>query len=490
MNIVLASSPGLRRLEIYQSIGVRAPPLGLAYIASVLEEEGHKVSIIDAPTLELSVKETVREILSRHPDVVGISAVTPTVKGGYAIANMIKERDPSVKIVMGGPHVSFMYEEALANGADYVVIGEGEITTKELIAFLEREYGEPRNIKGLAYIDEEGQVKVTQPRPLVKDIDKLPPPARHLLPMDKYTLFDKPIKIIHVMASRGCPYGCIYCTTSYFWGRRYRVRSAEKVVDEIEEAMDNYKTNIVVFSDDELTLIRKWVYELVDEIKRRGLDITFTCGSRVSSINPEMLRKLKNVGCTTIYYGVESYKDEDIEKIGKRITIKQVVNAIKWTREAGIESAGSFILGFPWQTVDDMKNTVKFAKKLGVDYAQFTVATPYPGTPLYYQAKKDNLIEIMDWDYYTTIYPVMRGYHFEREVLFKLLSWAYRSFYLRPNFILHQIKKGRFKAMWDIASRAIKGYVKRRLSPSEDEETYELKKPKKRIKVAPQEREV
>lgn len=483
MNIVLVSSPGLRRLEIYQSIGVRAPPLGLAYIAAVLEREGHKVSIIDAPTLELSTKETVREILSRNPDLVGISAVTPTVKGGYAIANMIKEEDPDIPVVMGGPHVSFMFEEALANGADYVVIGEGEETTRELVAFLEKGRGDIKGIRGLAYLDGEGYVRVNQPRPLIKNIDELPEPARHLLPMDKYTLFDKPIKIIHIMASRGCPYGCIYCTTSYFWGRRYRVRSVQKVVDEIEKAMEKYKTNIVVFSDDELTLIRKWVYALVDEIKARGLDITFTCGSRVSSINPGMLRKLKSVGCTTIYYGVESYKDEDIEKIGKRIKIEQVINAIKWTREAGIESAGSFILGFPWQTVEDMKNTVRFAKKLGVDYAQFTVATPYPGTPLYYQAVKDNLIEITDWDYYTTIYPVMRGYHFERKALFKLLSWAYRSFYLRPSFILHQIRRGRFKTMWDIASRAIKGYVKGKISKPGEEETYELKKPARKIRA-------
>ncbi len=483
MNIVLVSSPGLRRLEIYQSIGVKAPPLGLAYIAAVLEREGHKVSIIDAPTLELSIEETVRDILSRNPDLVGISAVTPTVKGGYAIANMIKEEDPDIPVVMGGPHVSFMFEEALANGADYVVIGEGEETSRELVSFLEDGKGDIRGIKGLAYVDSDGYVRVNQPRPLIKNIDELPEPARHLLPMDKYTLFDKPIKIIHVMASRGCPYGCIYCTTSYFWGRRYRVRSVQKVVDEIEKAMEKYKTNIVVFSDDELTLIRRWIYALVDEIKARNLDISFTCGSRVSSINIDMLWKLKSVGCTTIYYGVESYKDEDIEKIGKRIKIEQVANAVKWTREAGIESAGSFILGFPWQTVEDMKNTVRFAKKLGVDYAQFTVATPYPGTPLYYQAVKDNLIEITDWDYYTTIYPVMKGYHFERKVLFKLLSWAYRSFYLRPSFILHQIRRGRFKTMWDIASRAIKGYVKGKISKPGREETYELKKPARKVRA-------
>ncbi len=465
MKVALLYSPGLRKLEIYQSIGVRAPPLGLAYIAAVLEQAGHKVSIIDAASLEMSVKDAAKAVLAENPDVVGISAVTPTVKGGYAVARRVKEADSDIPVVMGGPHVSFMYEEALKNGADYVAVGEGEYTMLELVEHLEaRGMGEePKQVKGLVYRDKEGRLKATPPRPLIRNIDELPEPARHLLPMDKYTLFDKPIKIIHVMASRGCPYGCIYCTTSYFWGRRYRIRSVEKVVDEIEKAVEKYKTNIVVFSDDELTLIRKWVFDLTDEIKRRGLDITFTCGSRVSSVTPEMLKRLKEAGCTTIYYGVESYKDEDIEKIGKRITMKQVINAVKWTRESGIESAGSFILGFPWQTIDDMKNTVKFAERLGVDYAQFTVATPYPGTPLYYMAKEHNLIEITDWDYYTTIYPVMRGFHFRREDLFKIISWAYRSFYLRPRFILSQIRKGRLKTIWDIAYRALKGYVKSKM---------------------------
>ena len=478
MRVILISSPGLRQLEIYQSIGVRAPPLGLAYIASVLEEAGHKVSIIDASTLGLSVEETAKMALSNKPDIIGISAVTPTAKGAYSLAKIIKEKDPTLKIVMGGPHVSFLYTEALTNGADYVVMGEGERTTLELIEFIES-FGdsiEPVNVKGLAYRDKDGQVKLTAPRPLIRDLDSLPEPARHLLPMDKYTLFDKPIKIIHVMASRGCPYGCIYCSTSYFWGRRYRIRSPSKVAEEVERSTEKYRTNIIVFSDDELTLLPQWVDSFVNEIKSRGLDITFTCGSRVSSVSKEMLIKLKRAGCTTIYYGIESYKDEDIEKIGKRITISQAIKAVSWSKEAGIETAGSFILGFPWQTVEDMEKTIGFSIKLGVDYAQYTVATPYPGTPLYRMAKENGLIEIYDWDYYTTVYPVMRGYSFTREEAGKMLKKAYRRFYLRPTFIISQARKGRLRTLLDIVARALKSYISR----NSEETGTNTPKPKER----------
>ncbi len=480
MRVTLIQSPGLRRLEIYQSIGVRAPPLGLASIAAFIEREGHKPRIIDAATLEMTVEDTVREALSTSPDVVGISAVTPTVNAAYQIAGMIKEHDPDIPIVIGGPHASFMYREALSNSVDYVAIGEGEETFSELLVHLEKKHGEPSEVRGLAYRNSLGEVKLTPPRPLIANLDELPPPARHLLPMDRYTLFDKPIKIIHIMASRGCPYGCIYCTTSYFWGRRYRVRSVENVLNELEEATEKYGTRIVVFSDDELTLNKKWVKELAQGIIERGLDISFTCGSRVSSIDPNMLKLLAKAGCTTIYYGVESYKQEDIEKIGKKITIDQVFKAVRWTHEAGMEAAGSFILGFPWQTIDDMKLTIEFAKKLNVDYAQFTVATPYPGTPLYHQAVKDNLIEVWDWDYYTTIHPVMRGYHFTRSQLARIISQAYRSFYMRPRFLLKQIKRKRLKTILQITTRIIKRYLESRY---EKEERYKPRKiePSKKI---------
>ena len=456
MKVVLIYAPGLRPLEIYQSIGVRAPPLGLAYIAAVLEGLGHKVSIIDASTMGYTAKATFRKAISENPDVIGISSVTPTVKSGYLIAKYIKEYDSSIPVIMGGPHVSALYNEALSTGyVDYVVIGEGEITTSELINYLERGTPDRKKIKGLAYIDD-SKIVFTGRREFIKNLDILPKPARHLLPMDKYTVFNKPIKIIHIMASRGCPYGCIYCSTSYYWGRRYRIRSAKLVVDEIEEAMEKYNTNIVVFSDDELTLSKRWVLEFSKEVRERGLDITYSCGSRVNNVDREILNALKKSGCSIIYYGIESYNNRDLKLIRKGITVEQAIRAIKLTKEIGIEVTGSFILGFPWQTIDDMRKTVEFASKLNLDYAQFTVATPYPGTPLFNLARIFRLIEIWDWDLYTTVQPVMRGFKFTIKQLGKMLSWAYRNFYLRPQYLIKQILKGRLETMTDIVVSALK----------------------------------
>jgi magnesium-protoporphyrin IX monomethyl ester (oxidative) cyclase len=184
-----------------------------------------------------------------------------------------------------------------------------------------------------------------------------------------------------------------------------------------------------------------------------------------------------------IYYGVESYKDEDLARIKKKITIDQVWDAVRKTHDRGIQAAGSFILGFPWQEIDDMVNTVKFAIKLNVDYAQFTVATPYPGTPLFGMAKKEDLIEVWDWSQYTTIQPIMRGFRFKKEDVGRILSWAYRKFYLRPRYVARNIFNGGFKTILEIIWRALRGYIhvkSNKVSGCEEED--ELKEIDEKIK--------
>jgi magnesium-protoporphyrin IX monomethyl ester (oxidative) cyclase len=445
MKVLLAVPPGIDKLELYRVLGLKAPPLGLAWIAAVLERAGHKVRIIDSPTDGIDLKAFMNEVRSWNPDVVGITAITPTVYKAYDAVKAVKEYDKDLPVIMGGPHVTFMYEEALNNGVDVVVRGEGEYTTLELINTIEKvglDTGQFKSIRGLAFRSGDGIIR-TPDRPPIKNLDELPPPARHLLPMDKYTLFGKPIRIIHAMASRGCPYGCSFCSTSYFWGRLVRYRSAKAVADEIEDAVNRYKTNIVVFTDDEFTLGKRFVYDFLREIRERKLDINFSCGSRVDTIDRDMIVKLKEHGCTALYFGVESGSQDTINKIGKRITLEQAVKVFQWAKEINIDHVGSFVIGFPWESIEDMKNTVRFAMKLDPTYAQFTVATPYPGTPLYYQAVSENLIEDWNWEHYTTLRAVMRGYRFTKEQAQKMLQWAYVKYYSRLGFVIHELIHGR-----------------------------------------------
>jgi len=456
MRVLLTLPPDIHDLEIYRITGMNAPPLGLAWIAAVLEENGHKVRILDTPTLKIGMNEFITKVKEWKPDVVGISLQTPTAPRGYKAIATLKELLPDVPIIVGGVHPTFMYEEALNQGADVVVRYEGEYTTLELLNTIER-YGldeeRLKRIEGIAFRAKDGRVIVTRPRPLIRDLDELPLPARHLLPMDKYTLFNKPIKIAHIMASRGCPYGCSFCITSYFWGRRIRFRSARRVVDEIEEVVQRYGVKTIVFTDDELTINRKFIYDLIRELKERGLDITFACGSRVDHVNRELLKFLYDNGCTAIYFGVESASQSTLDRIGKRIKIEQAIKVFRWVKELKGFASGSFILGFPWETLNDMKETVSFALKLDPDYAQFTVLTPYPGTPMYDFALKHNLIVDRNWEHYTTVRPVMKGFHFTVEQLGKMLIYAYRKFYLRFSFIIRELKAGRLRDLASILAR-------------------------------------
>ena len=446
--VLLALPPDTHDLEIYKITGMKAPPLGLAIIASVLEEKGHKVKIIDSPTLELDTESFISEVKEWKPDIIGISLQTPLAPRGYKTIRLLKSLYPDTPIVVGGVHPTYMYEEAINEGADIVVRFEGEYTMLELADLFEKEDLKSerlKNVHGIAFRDRDGRIVATPPRPLIMNLDELPRPARHLLPIDRYTLFNKPIKIAHVMASRGCPYGCIYCITSYFWGRRIRIRSARNVADEIEEIVNKYNIKTIVFTDDELTINRRFIYDLIKEFRERRLDITFACGSRVDHVDKEMLKLLYENGCSAIYFGVESASQETLDKIGKKITLEQAVKVFQWVKELKGFASGSFILGFPWETIDDMRKTIDFAIRLDPDYAQFTVLTPYPGTPLYEYALQHDLIVDRNWEHYTTLRPVMRGFYFTAKQLEKMLVEAYRRFYLRTSFILREIRSGRIK---------------------------------------------
>ncbi len=456
MRVLLTLPPGIHDLEIYRVTGLTAPPLGLAYIAAILERDGHRVKILDTPTLKMDLDTWVQNIKSWSPDIIGFSILTPTAPKAYVAARKIKEEIDDIILVAGGQHPTYMWSETLDNGFDIIVRGEGEITARELIKTIDKHGMDPaelRRVAGIVFRDKHGKIVATRERPLIYNLDVLPWPARHLLPMDKYTLFGKKIRVAHIMASRGCPYGCIYCTTSYYWGRRIRYRSPRNVAEEIEFLVDKYRVEHVVFTDDELTANRRFVYGLIEEMKKRGLDIGFACGARVNHMDKDFMKFLYNNGCVALYFGVESGTQRILDKIGKMISLDQVRKVFRWKREIGGFATASFILGFPWETIDDMKKTVELAIDIDPDYAQFTVLTPYPGTPLFDYAMRYGLIEDWNWEHYTTLRPVMRGFKFTREQVAKMLKYAYRKFFIRSAFILRELRAGRLKDILGIIAR-------------------------------------
>ncbi|MGC8962258.1 MAG: B12-binding domain-containing radical SAM protein, partial [Candidatus Bathyarchaeia archaeon] len=349
---------------------------------------------------------------------------------------------------------SFTPRETLdsCKALDFVVVGEGEYTTLDLLRTL-AEGRTPEDVEGIAF-RREGRVVETPRRAYITDLDSIPFPARHLLPMDKYKILGKNMTVIHLVSSRGCPFRCIFCSSSAMFGKLFRARSIANVIAEIEHSLKQYKTRNIEFIDDTFTFNRSRVLEFCDEVRRRGLDISWGCSSRIDTINKEMMEKMREAGCSIIFFGVESASQKTLNLIGKGVTVERAVKVINWAREAGIETLASFVIGFPWETIDDMKRTIRFAKKLKPDFVEFSVATPYPGTPLYELAKEKGLLEVDDWSKYTTIKPVMRGESFSIKDLKKLISISYGLFYLSPAFLINQIKKRRW-----IFAAAIPNYI-------------------------------
>lgn len=464
-------------VEVVKRLGISTPPLGLGYLAAMLRERGFKVKIVDDLVEKLSFSELLNRI--KDATIVGITSTTPTFSAALRYACAIKRRLPHTFIVLGGVHVTFMPYQALKNTCvDAVCIGEGEYTLVELAERVEagrsleglkgliyKDYGNERGWEnGMNDCDENCSIKQRDntriinngPREFIQDLDSLPFPAYDLMPLEKYTVLGQRLEHFPMITSRGCPFGCRYCSSSLFLGRKFRARSPKNVVDEIEWLVDDFKAKYIAFSDDTFTLSKRRVIEICDEIIKRNLDIKWSCSSRVDTISKELLEKMKKAGCSAIYYGVESASQRVLNYYKKRINLDRVKEAVKLTKKVGMETICSFIIGSPYETKEDMKETLKFALKLNPDYAQFSILTPYPGTDIYQEAKEKNLLLTENFDDYTAGKPVIKNFYLSPEEITKFLRFCYLRFYLRPSFIIREVRKGNLRVVIETMRRALR----------------------------------
>jgi len=423
------------------------PPLGLMYIASYAERHSeHDIEILDTQVEEMKYDDIEREIKRRKPDVVGITAFTFTLIDAILVAKIIKKVDEDIKVVLGGPHVNiYPYESINMPEIDYVVLGEGEITFTELIQNIE-DTRKLRGIKGLVFKEGERIIN-TGLKDFIYDLDALPFPARHLTPYKKYySTLAKRSPLTTMMTSRGCPYKCIFCHRPHM-GKKFRARSAENVVDEMEECVDMGINEFSIY-DDTFTIDRQRVINICNEIMDRGLDIGFDIRARVDTVDKELLEKLKKAGCERIHYGVESGNPAILKVLRKGITIEQAKKAFEMTKEVGIDTLAYFILGSPRETKSEMLESIKLAKELDPDFAHFTVMAPFPATPLYDMGIKEGILKRDYWKEFVDnptkdFVPPLWEENMRREELIKMLEYAYKSFYIRPRYIIKEMLKVR-----------------------------------------------
>jgi radical SAM superfamily enzyme YgiQ (UPF0313 family) len=367
-------------------------PLGLSYIAAVLEKNGVEVKVLDLLVSQYSEEKVRRCMAEFGPEVVGITAVTMNYPASSNILKLCKRFDENVITVIGGPHVTFCAEQTLreAPWIDLVVRGQGEHTMLDIVSGKK-----PAEIEGLVFREGDGIV-TTGDRPWIEDLDELPLPARHLFPLAKYRAFNAGGSLI---TGRGCPFNCIFCAGHRMTGRRVRLRNAKLVVDEMQMVQELGFKEIYI-EDDLLTFNHAHVYAICDEILNRGLKIKWNAFSRVDTVTRELLRKMKEAGCVGLLFGVESGNQEILDRVKKKITLKKVKQAVALTKETGMRAVTSFILGLPGETKKTMRQSYDLANRLNAPYSLHVLA-PFPGTEVREKAKEYGMTILTDdWSKY------------------------------------------------------------------------------------------
>jgi len=375
------------------------PPSGLCYLQACLD----KVGYTDSKIIDEKSYEKVKEIIENYkPDIVGVSCFTVYRGSSYKLAKLAKEIKPDIKVILGGPHATFMWEQIMKNFdfVDFIVIGEGEITTVEIVKALDK--GLPlKDINGIVF-RENGKIIKTESRPFIENLDDLPFPSYRDINFDDYAVAKPPEyntkqRKASIISSRGCIFNCNFCSTTQFWSRRWRARSAKNVVDEIEWLYKDYKIKFFTFFDDIFTTNPQRVIDICKEIINRKLEIKWYTETRVDCISKEMLEWMKKAGCFLVQFGVESGSPTILKNINKKITREQIINAFKLVKEVGMQTETLLMVGNPGETEETIEETKSLIDTVKPDVVIVSITRVFPATQLYELAKQQGFITDDFW---------------------------------------------------------------------------------------------
>jgi len=445
--------------EILQSEEDPMPPLGLMYLAGYLEKYStHEVDILDCELEKINWEEIQNRVKEKDYEVIGITTMTFTLLSVLKTIKTIKVVKPGIKIVLGGPHAHIYPRETVSlESVDFVVLGEGEETFKELLDNM----NQPKKlsaIKGLVFKMGE-EIINNGIRPLIENLDSLPFPARQLLPYQKYkSSLGKNFPVTTMFTSRGCPYNCLFCDRPH-WGKMFRARSADNVVKEMEECIKLGIKEIFIY-DDTFTVDRQRVMDVCTGIKNKNLKIVWDIRTRVNAVDEELLIALKEAGCQRIHYGVEAGTQKILNVLRKGTNLEMIKNAFKLTRKVGIQILAYFMIGSPEETKEDIKKTIKLARDLKPDFANFGITTPYPATDLYVLGLQRGILKNDYWHEFAAhptndFKPPVWEENLKQQELIVLLKKAYQSFYFRPSYIIKLLS--RISSWREFFTKAIMG---------------------------------
>ena len=427
------------------------PPLGILYLGTMLKENGFTVKLLDAAAKFYGKNEVINWLKYVKPDIIGISVFTVAFLPVINLIKVIKNWNPSIKIIIGHYHPSMEAENILRKYGDYVdycVRGEGEYSFLELCEFLDKNKdGSPHNIKGIAFEDSKKKIILTPETPLIMDLNDLPFPDRKLLDFDykwNFSGFEfSKSKLTSIVSSRGCPFNCSYCACTKFAKRRFRPRSPENIINEML-LLEGQGYTQLNFVDDNFTLQPKRTIKICQLIKKEKIDINWHTDGRVDQTSQEMLNWMRKAGCKSIWYGFESANQRILDLYNKRTKVTQFKEAIRKTRKANIDLiVGLFMLGAPTETIAEVKNTINFAINSDIDVPFFNVVEIFSGTKLWddYISKEiinsnDNvkarvgneILEVERWETTTRAIDFLLSPEEREQMLFEIQN-AYQLFF-------------------------------------------------------------
>ncbi len=448
-------------------------PLGIASLAAYLREYGFGVAALDCIALELTHEDIIKIIRERKPRSIGISATTYALPASTTLAERLRNEFPNLLIILGGAHANVAAMDAAKNIPSIDIVSyhpEGETVIHDILKkFSDHNFNREtllndidsmKDVKGIIFRNKNEIIK-NLPGDIIKDLDFLPLPARDLFPIERYVPLPnqyKKLPMTNMVVIRGCPYVCTFCDQAATTARR---RSPHKVIEEIKDVVQKYGVKEISFWDDTMSYHKKWMNEFCNLLIEAKLDLIWSCYAAVNTVNQEILYLMKKAGCWNIFYGYETgvaKLAENIKTNRKNKSMEYMMEVAKWTKKAGIEVRGSFMIALPGETPELAEQTIKDALKLDPEYAQFSIATPYPGTALYDEIKKgkwgrlttEDFTEYQGWN----VVFLPEGYKNKEEVL-KMSRKAFKAFYLRPSYIIKAVLN--IRSLEDI-KRYIKGF--------------------------------
>ena len=418
----------------------RLPPISLGYIGVLLKNQGYEVKLIDL-NLETNIPDSdINLVASTTEDYYNC----PLLNIESIIDCLKKIKDLRKPIILIGPHGTSTPEH-FQDYADYIVIGEPEITSLELIKALTNKK-DIKKVRGI-HFRYKSKFITTSPRPPIYDLDSLPFPDRSLMKINEYV---NPVCKNHpftvIITSRGCPYQCTFCFKGVY-GTIWRKRSPENVVNELIEIKRKYNIKEIWFRDDLFLLDKPRIIKICDGIIKNNLDLSWSCQARVDNLDYETLNKMKQAGCYTLSLGIESASQKILNNIKKGINLEKVINAVNLCKKLGIRTRGYFIIGFPGETKETINESLGFAKSLDLDYFMISLMTPYPNTEIFENAFKEGIIKERSWES-SLKYAGQIHTEFTFEELIKMKRKLYSKYYLRYSYIIKRLTPSKIDILY------------------------------------------